>query len=162
MSGLRAGGCGDHPCRGCWRQHGIAVRDGPHRVENPRRWGVFEDEPECSGVQCAEYQIVGVECGQNEHPRRRGPSEEFPGRAETVAAGHPHVHQNDVRPLLVHHGDRGVPVGRFRDDGQVRFTVDDEPQRHPHQLVVVDDDDAHRLPLGIHSCSLFVGGVRPG
>ena len=50
----------------------------------------------------------------------------------------------------------------LRDDGQVRFAVDDEPQRHPHELVVVDDDDSYRFPLAVHSCSLFVVVPWPG
>lgn len=162
MSGLGAGGRGDHSCRGRWGQDGVAVRDGSYRFEDLRGLGVFEDEAECSGAQGAEYQVVGVEGGQHEHPGRRGAGEEFPGGAETVAAGHAYVHQDDVRLLFVHHGERGVAVGRLRDDGQVRFAVDDESQRHAHQLFVVDDDDTHRFLIGIHSGSRFVGGVRPG
>ncbi|CAM5677084.1 hypothetical protein SANTM175S_00985 [Streptomyces antimycoticus] len=125
----RAVAAGD-TARGC-RPRRSAPRRGSAAVGCPRG-------SECSGATGAEHEVVGVEGGQHEHPWRRAPGEEFPGRAETVTAGHPHVHQHDVRPLLVHHGNRGVPVGRLRDDGRVRFAVDDQPQRHAHQLFVVD------------------------
>src|SRR5262249_53928564 len=68
-----------------------------------------------------------------------------PGRLHPVAARHPQVHEDDVRPVLRHELERLLTVGRLAH----HLDVVDQPQHDgeplPYRRLVVghDDRDAH-------------------
>ena len=80
------------------------------------------------------------------HGGRVGPGQQLPRRRQSVEAGHPDVHQDDVRAEPPRLGERLQTVDRRPDDGEVGLGVQDHPQPGAHQLLVVDDQHPDRHP----------------
>ena len=77
---------------------------------------------------------------------------------DAVHHRHAHVHQHDVGVLVMAHLQRLGAVGRGPDDGEVGLGVEQHGEPGPHDLLVVDHDDAHR-PVGVHQVTVS-GHVR--
>ena len=72
-----------------------------------------------------------------------------PGGLDPVEPGHPHVHEDDVRPSGGHHLQRLQPVTRLTDDVHAG-SLEDQGEPAAHQLLVVDHHDPqHRAAHGV-------------
>ncbi len=120
-------------------EHRVAGNDGIHRVHERFGPGVLEQETARPGVQRAEEHLVVIEGRQHDDPHRRRLDGQFGGGGNAVAAGHPHIHQDDVRVRGAHdrHGLLAV-AGLPAHLNSVR--VQDGAQGDPHHRLVIDDD----------------------
>ena len=77
------------------------------------------------------------------------------GGGNAVGAGHPDVHQDDVRGQVRRRGDRRRPVAGLADDVDVRRAAQHQAQAGPDQGVVVDQQhpDGHRAAHGSQPAS---------
>ena len=62
---------------------------------------------------------------------------------------HAHVHEDDVGRQLLGLGDRVLAVVGLADDVDAVLGLEDEHQPAPEQRVVVDDQDADALAVGV-------------
>ena len=63
-------------------------------------------------------------------------------RLHAIHLRHPHVHQHDVRSQPRGGGDRLATVAGLAEDRHVGLGVDHHPECHPHQLLVVGQEQA--------------------
>src|SRR6266536_4118601 len=142
--------------RGQQRLTGCRGPDGPDQVGGI---GVLEDEPAGSGLQRGEDVLVGLEGGHHHHPRtgQGGVGHDRPQRLHPVQAGHPDVEQRHVRTAAADHLQSGAAVGRLADQCQVRLPLDEYPQTHAKErLVVGQDNPDHLAPPGSGSRAVTV------
>ncbi len=79
----------------------------------------------------AEHQDPGARQGRVGTDAARG--------VDTVAAGHPDVHEDEVGAELPGAGDGGLPGVGLPHDGEIRGSVDDEPEAVADEGLVVHD-----------------------
>src|ERR1700674_2805198 len=77
--------------------------------------------------------------GEDDDLRRRADLLYLAQRGQAVYLWHEEVEQDHGRHLLADSIDRLFPIGRFADDLDVTFLLQQESQALPHHLVVVAD-----------------------
>ena len=143
----------DQPAGDRRREHRIAGRDRLHRADDLAGRGVLEQEPARPGAQGTQDVVAHLERRQHDHFGRVVVRAQQLGGRETVHAGHPDVHQDDVGLVL---GDRRrdlVAVGGLADDRDLLDPAEHHRQPRADERVVVDDQHADHPGHGNHACS---------
>ena len=125
-------------------------------VHQVRRRRVLHQEAVGTGSQGVEHVIVGVERGQHDDVRRARLFGDPARRLDPVETRHANIHQHHVGKQCAHGGHRRFAVARFAHHGQVRTTAQHQPERRPHERVVVDDQHPDRVHVrhGSHARTL--------
>ncbi len=111
-----------------------------NRVEKVGWCNSFEEEPGCSRTERLIDVFVELEGGQNDDARWRfKASDQFLGGVETVAVGHPNVHEYDIWVESGYDFDDLVAVCCFSDDTKIGLVVDDGSQPDSDHRVVVGE-----------------------
>ncbi len=136
----------EQPARDARGDHRVAAGDRPDRGQQVGRLRVLEQEAAGAGAQRRVDVLVEVEGREDDDPGVAAGGDDPARGLDAVELGHAHVHQRHVRPQRLRLGDRLEPVGGLAGDVQVGLTLDHHAERHPHQLLVVDQQDrrAHR------------------
>jgi len=120
-------------------EQGVAPGHHPHALDELGGSHVLEHEATRSGAQGGEDVLVDVVGGEDDDPDRAARLHDPPGGRDAVDRGHADVHEHDVRPGLADEGDGLVAVGGLADDLDVVPGVEDHPEAHPYQRLVIDD-----------------------
>jgi hypothetical protein len=132
----------DQPaCRGGGEGR-LAGLDGTDRAEQIGGRRVLEQKSAGTGLERGEHVLVEVEGGQDEHPGRGGGGADLGRCLDAVHAGHPDVHQHQVGVQGRGHGDGRGAVGCLADHLDVGLGLQDQPEAHPKQCLVVGEQDA--------------------
>jgi hypothetical protein len=108
-------------------------------------WGVLEKERARSCPQRLVDVLVAVK--GREHHRAGGmlAGGDPPRRLDAVYAGHPYVHQDDIRGECLRPRHGLAAVARFAHDLDVGLGLEDHAEPGPHEALVVGQEDAdHR------------------
>ena len=93
-------------------------------------------------------------CGQADDGHLRILAHERQRRLDAVHPRQPEVHHDDVRAKLAVGADGGVPLGDRADDLDPVLELEQEDQRLPEDVVVLDEQDTDRLGLVRHGQTL--------
>ena len=108
---------------------------------------VLAEEAARADAQGAGHVLVALERGEDEDAAvpQLGVGADRGGRGEAVGAGHPDVHENDVRVMDPREVDGFGTVGRLRDHLQVVTGVDQDTEGRPEKGLVVGEQytDGH-------------------
>ena len=136
-SGGWDGELADEALGGAGREDGVAGGDGADRGDQVVGLGVFEQEAAGARAQPGVDVVVQVERGQDQHLRPQPGIGDVAGRRDAVTAGHPHVHEHDVRAQRGRHGYRRGAVAGLADHLDVGLGVEDQAEALPDQGVVI-------------------------
>src|SRR5258708_15577683 len=92
--------------------------------------------------------VVQVERGQHEHPRRELGLGQHPRRLDPSEHRHPDVHEHHVGPELRGEPDSLLPVPGRADHRHVVLGLEQGGEAHPHDGLVVDDQQPQRPVAG--------------
>ena len=81
---------------------------------------------------------------------------------DSVHAGHPDVHQHHVGVQGRCHADAGRPVGGLADHLDVRLGLEDHPEAHAEQGLVIDEQDPDHAASPPSRCSRAETFQPPG
>ena len=132
------------PARDAGSDHRIAVGDrADGRQQLPGR-RVLEQKAAGAGAQPGVDVFVEVEGGEDDDPSVAVGRGDQARRLHPVDLGHAHVHQHDVGGGPLGRG-HGLAAGRgFPDDRHVRLALDHHAKAHPHQPLIVGQQDSDR------------------
>ena len=120
------------------RDHRVSAGDRTNRREQVRRLRIFEQEATGARSQCRVHVLVQVEGGEDDHTRIAPGVHDPPRRLDAIELRHAHVHQHHVGRKRLHLGHRVEPVRSLPRDLEVLLALDHHAERHPHQLLIVD------------------------
>src|SRR6476661_4230849 len=83
---------------------------------------------------------------EHQHARFGRPGEDAPHRLESADAGHRDVHDHDVGLRVLDRAHGVLAARRLGDHAHVRRAVDEEPEAHAHDRMVVDQHHADPRP----------------
>jgi hypothetical protein len=123
----------DQPASERGRDQGVAVGRGPDPEQQFLGASMFQQEPGGPGVQRVEDILVEVEGGEHHDLGRARPEcHDPPGGLDAVQAGHPDIHEHDIRARPGYLADRGHPVRGFAGHFQVRLSLDEHADPRSH------------------------------
>ena len=117
----------------------VAAGDGADGGEQLGRRRVLQQEAAGAGLEPGEDVLVEVEGGEDEDLAGRAGGGDRGGRRDPVHARHPDVHQHDVGVQGRCHADPGRPVAGLADDLDVGLGLQDQPEPHPEQGLIIDE-----------------------
>jgi hypothetical protein len=134
-------------------EDGVAAGDAADGGDQIGRRRVLQQEAAGARLEPGEDVFVEVEGGENDDLAVRARGGDGGGRGDSVQARHPDVHQHHVGPQGRRHRDAGRPVGGFPGDLDVRFGFQDQPEPHPEQGLIIDQQhpDHGASPASISS-----------
>lgn len=97
------------------RDQAVAGRDRTHGVDQAVGVNVLQQEARGAGAQRAEDVLVQVEGGEYQHVGELF-GDHGPGGRDSVQPRHPHVHQDQVRPVPAGQGHGLFAVGGLAHD----------------------------------------------
>jgi hypothetical protein len=129
-------------------ERALAGRDELDRSDDLARGRVLEQEAVGAGAQRPQHQLVAVEGGEHEHPRRARLRADERRGGDAVELGHPQVHEHDVGMMEVHLGEdlaavRGLPHHLETVPGRQHHA-----QPRAHQCIVIHDEHADAAAHG--------------
>src|SRR5690606_38040259 len=130
-------------------QQRVAVRDHMHRADQFDRLGVFHEKAARACADRVGDVLVEFE-GRHDHDVHaveRGIRDDPLGRPETVAVGHPDVHEQPVGLLTARECDRIAARGRLTDHEQVGLRLEQAAEARPDELLIVGNRDADHAGL---------------
>lgn len=133
-----------------------ALGDDPDRRGEPLLRSVLEQEAARARAQRVVHDLVEVERGQHQDPRRVLGRGDRLGGGDAVHDGHPDVHEDDVRGSLRAQRDGRLAVGSLAHHVDVRLGAEDHLQAGADQRLVVGQDDADHetsVAYGSHAVS---------
>ncbi len=123
----------------------LAADDGPDRVGDLVLLGALEQVAAGAGLHRGEHGGVLVVHRQHQHRGLGHRLADPPGRLDPVEAGHPDVHQHDVRLGQLGLADRGLAVLGLADHLEVVEGAEQRGQAPAYDGVVVGEQHADRL-----------------
>src|SRR6478672_1323339 len=135
-------------------EQSVAPCDDPDRLDQFDRSNVLQEEAARPGSDRLDHVLVDVEGREDQDLGRAVLRGQDPRRLDAVQPGHPHVHQDDVRPQATGLLDRIESIGGLPHELDVLFGPQRHLERRAHERLIVGDEDADR-----HGNSSSVGRV---
>jgi hypothetical protein len=145
-SGLRRTG----DSRGDLVEQRAACGDDPHGRHQGRPPHLLQQEPRRPRPDGrVERLLLGV-TGQDEAAQGRHPRAQPSAEVGAVTVGQPHVDDGDVGAHRRHAGQCLGGRPRLARNGDAGVVLEHLGHAAPHDLVIVDEKDAHRRGVGLH------------
>lgn len=121
----------------------MAAGGSPHRIEELPRLGILEQIALGPGFEGVLDARPVRKRGEDEDPGLVSPAAQLASRADAIEHGHGQVHQDDVDVRVGGEQIEGfAAVAGLADDGYVLVLLEQGPQTDPHEVVVIDEQDA--------------------
>jgi hypothetical protein len=140
------------------RDDRVAAGDRADRRHQVGRLGVLEQEAAGARAQRGVGVLVEVEGRQDDHARAPAAFDEPARGLHAVHPGHAHVHQDDVGLQALDDLEGLVAVTGLADELEVGLGLEDHPEAHAQQLLVVDEHDRGAGHAGV---AAVVAGPGP-
>src|SRR5690606_25146031 len=124
------------------REQGAARGDLAHALDEPAGADLLEHVAGCSREHGGPARLVVVVGGEDEAPRVGVRRADGAAQLDAVAVGEPHVEHDDIRPRHLDLREGAAHLARLADHLEVALGVDEVGDAAPHDLVVVDEEDA--------------------